>query len=59
MTAAIILLIVVMFSGSILFCYVTNCFSCCEEELTHRPAEALQNKETTDVFNNVVVIEKI
>ena len=59
MALGIILLIVIIFSGSILFCYVTNCFSCCEEELIHRPTEPLQNKETTDVVNNVAMSEEI
>ena len=55
MTTGDILLIIIMFSGSIVFCCVTNYMCCSEEDLMPRPAEPLQYKDT----NNVVVIQEV
>jgi hypothetical protein len=59
MTASDILLIILMFSGSIVFCCVANYICCSEEDFMPRPAEALQNKDTAGAVNSVVVIQKI
>ena len=55
MTTGDILLIIFMFSGSIVFCCVTNYMCCSEEDFVMRPAEPLQNKDTACV----VVIQDI
>jgi hypothetical protein len=55
MTTGDILLIILMFSGSIVFCCVTKYMCCSEEDFTPRPAEPLQYKDT----NGVVVIQNI
>ena len=49
MTTGDILLIIIMFSGSIVFCCVANYMCCSEDDFTPRPTEPLQNKETTNV----------
>jgi len=59
MTASDILLIILMFSGSIVFCCVTNYICCSEEDFMPRTAEPLQNKDTAGAVNSVVVIQKI
>ena len=55
MTTGDILLIIFMFSGSIVCFCITNYICCVEEEFTTRPVEPLQNKDT----NSVVVIQEI
>jgi hypothetical protein len=55
MTTGDILLIILMFSGSVVFCCVTNYMCCSEEDFTPRPAEPLQNKDTA----LVVVVQEI
>ena len=55
MTTGDILLIILMFSGSIVFCCVTNYICCSEEDFTSRHVEPLQNKDTA----GVVVIQDI
>ena len=49
MNASDVLLIILMFSGSIVFCCVANYMCCSEDDFTTRPTEPLQNKETTNV----------
>ena len=49
MTASDILLIILMFSGSIVFCCVANYICCSEDDFMSRPAEPLQYKDTTNV----------
>ena len=55
MTTGDILLIILMFSGSIVFCCVANYMCCSEEDFIERPAMPLQNKDTA----GVVVIQEI
>ena len=55
MTTSDILLIIILFSGSIVFYCVTNYICCSEEDFMSRPAEPLQNKDTA----GVVVIQEI
>jgi hypothetical protein len=59
MTTGDILLIIIMFSGSIVFCCVTNYMCCSEDDFTMRPAEPLQNKETAGVVDKAIVIQEI
>jgi hypothetical protein len=59
MTTSDILLIILMFSGSIVFCCVTKYICCSEEDFTPRPEEPLQNKDTNIVDDKVIVIQKI
>ena len=59
MTTSDILLIILMFSGSIVFCCVTNYICCSEDDFTLRPPEPLQNKDTAGVVDNVIMIQKI
>ena len=55
MTATDVLLMRLMFSGSIVFCCVANYICCSEEDFAPRPVEPLQNKDTACV----VVVQKI
>jgi hypothetical protein len=55
MTTGDILLIIIMFSGSIVFCCVANYMCCSEEDFIERPTMPLQNKDA----NSVVVIQEI
>jgi hypothetical protein len=55
MTTSDILLIILMFSGSIVFCCVANYMCCSEEDFIERPTMPLQNKDTA----GVVVIQEI
>jgi hypothetical protein len=59
MTTGDILLIILMFSGSIVFCCVTNYICCSEDDFTMRPAEPLQNKDATGVVDNVIAVQNI
>jgi hypothetical protein len=59
MTTGDILLIILMFSGSIVFCCVTNYMCCSEEDFMPRPTEPLQNKDNTGAVNSVIVIQEI
>ena len=59
MNASDVLLIILMFSGSIVFCCVTNYMCCSEEDFISRPAEPLQNKETAGVVDKVIVVQEI
>jgi hypothetical protein len=59
MTTGDILLIIIMFSGSIVFCCVANYMCCSEDDFTHRPEEPLQNKDTISVGDKVIVVQQI
>jgi hypothetical protein len=59
MTTGDILLIIIMFSGSIVFCCVTKYMCCSEEDFMPRHAEPLQYKDATGVVSNVVVVQEI
>jgi hypothetical protein len=59
MNASDILLIILIFSGSIVFCCVTNYMCCSEDDFTHRPTEPLQNKDTNGVDDKVIVVQQI
>jgi hypothetical protein len=59
MTTGDILLIIIMFSGSVVFCCVTKYMCCSEEDFTPRPAEPLQYKDTTGIVDKVIVVQEI
>ena len=59
MNASDVLLIILIFSGSIVFCCVANYMCCSEDDFTHRPEEPLQNKDTAGVVDKVIVVQQI
>jgi len=59
MNASDVLLIILMFSGSIVFCCVANYMCCSEDDFTPRPEEPLQNKDTAGVVDKVIVVQQI
>jgi hypothetical protein len=46
MTATDVLLMIIIFSGSLLCLCIGNFILCADEDFTQRPEEPLQNKET-------------